>query len=79
MNTRLGSWKPAAAAFGPTQTTLRSARAISALGNSGVSDGSKQYENPAPRSAGHQAAPVPCSPVNTVPRHWRIRRPPHAG
>ncbi len=40
MNTRLGSWKPAAAAFGPTQTTLRSARAISALGNNGVSAGS---------------------------------------
>ena len=39
MKTRLGSWKPAAAAFGPTQTTLRSARAISGLGNSRVSAG----------------------------------------
>ena len=39
MNTRLGSWKPAAAAFGPTQTTLRNARAISALGNNGVRAG----------------------------------------
>ena len=33
-------WKPAAAARGLTQTTLRSACAISALGNSVVSDGS---------------------------------------
>src|SRR5207244_7873530 len=39
MNTRLGSWKPAAAIFGPTQVTLRIARATSGLGNSRVSAG----------------------------------------